>query len=132
MPFPATVLIVDDEPHVRRFLSMLLEDTFEDATVTAVGSGQEAVASYTAQRPDLVLLDINMVGMDGLETLQALRAADPTANVVMVTSVDVRRAVETALTAGARGYILKDTPMDELAASLRSIVEALPQSSSDS
>ncbi len=129
MPFPQHCLIVDDEPHVQRFLSMLLEDLCEDATIATASSGQEGLDAYAAQRADLVLLDINMVGMDGLETLHALRERDPSANVVMVTSVDVRRAVEQALIDGARGYILKDTPLDEISATLGEIIQTItPQS----
>lgn len=125
MSDPKKFLIVDDEAHVRRYLGMLVEDEFDDAVITAVGSGAEALEAYAADRPDLVLLDINMVGMDGLETLHALRERDPAAQVVMVTSVDVRRAVEQALIDGAKGYILKDTPMEKLAASLRTLADNL-------
>lgn len=118
-------LVVDDEAHVRSYLSMLLEDTFEDATVTTAENGSKALEKYAAAKPDLVLLDINMVGMDGLETLHELRKQDPEANVVMVTSVDVRRAVEQAVIDGAKGYLLKDAPMDELAESLEELVKQI-------
>lgn len=115
-------LVVDDEAHVRSYLSMLLEDTFGGATITVAENGQQALEQYTAEKPDVVLLDINMVGMDGLETLHELRQKDPEANVVMVTSVDVRRAVEQAVIDGAKGYLLKDAPMEELADSLEELV----------
>ena len=115
-------LVVDDEAHVRSYLSMLLEDTFETASVITAENGAEALEQYAVEKPNLVLLDINMVGMDGLETLHQLRKQDPNANVVMVTSVDVRRAVEQAVIDGAQGYLLKDAPMDQLAESLQDLV----------
>ena len=115
-------LVVDDEAHVRNYLSMLLEDTFETASVVTAENGAEALEQYAVEKPNLVLLDINMVGMDGLETLHQLRKQDPNANVVMVTSVDVRRAVEQAVIDGAKGYLLKDAPMDQLAESLQDLV----------
>lgn len=115
-------LVVDDEAHVRSYLSMLLEDTFETASVITAENGPEALEQYAAEKPNLVLLDINMVGMDGLETLHQLRKQDPNAHVVMVTSVDVRRAVEQAVIDGAKGYLLKDAPMDQLAESLQDLV----------
>ena len=115
-------LVVDDEAHVRNYLSMLLEDTFETASVVTAENGAEALEQYAVEKPNLVLLDINMVGMDGLETLHQLRKQDPNANVVMVTSVDVRRAVQQAVIDGAKGYLLKDAPMDQLAESLQDLV----------
>jgi DNA-binding NarL/FixJ family response regulator len=118
-------LVVDDEAHVRSYLSMLLEDTFDGAAIAVAENGQQALEQYTAEKPDVVLLDINMIGMNGLETLHELRQQDPAANVIMVTSVDVRRAVEQAVIDGAKGYLLKDSPMEELADSLEELVNQI-------
>ena len=83
----ANILIVDDERSIRRILSVLL--TERRHRVTEVGSGEEAVrwlASPTEPRPDLVLLDLKLPGMDGLETLEKLRALSPRLDVVMMTA----------------------------------------------
>ena len=76
------VLIVDDEAGIRAALAQLLE--YEGYEVRAVASGKEGVAAYETFRPQLTFLDVKMAGIDGLETLKRLRAADPAAVVVMI------------------------------------------------
>ncbi len=125
MPMPAKVLIVDDEPHLRTLMSKLVRVNLGGAAVLEAGDGPTAFALYQQERPDLVLLDINLIGSSGLDTLGQIRAFDPDAVVIMLTAVNVRRAVEEATKQGASGYILKDTPYEEIAQALRDIVTAV-------
>lgn len=121
----AKILLVDDEPHVRKYISMLLKSVFEDPVLFEAGSSADALRLYREHRPDIVLLDINMPGRDGLETLTDLCEADPDAVVVMLTSVSARNSVQKAVDLGASGYILKDTPAAEIKQSLIELVNQL-------
>jgi DNA-binding NarL/FixJ family response regulator len=126
---PLKILLVDDEAHVRKFLRIILRSALGDTEVAEAGNREEAMREFAARLPGLVLLDINLVGESGLEILRDIRALDETVPVVMLTSVNVRHTVEEAIAAGASGYILKDSPPEEMAAVLR---EALDQAQADS
>lgn len=125
MPTQPRILIIDDEPHVRSYVSMLVRATLVGPEVQTAGDFDEAVAAFTAFRPDLVLLDINMIGPSGFDVLRRLREIEPSALVVMLTSVNSRRSVEEAARDGAQGYLLKDTPHEQLADELRAMVVRL-------
>jgi CheY-like chemotaxis protein len=101
----AKVLVVDDQEPVRDLCSRML--TVRGHEVLSVGSGAEAVALYDQLRPDAVLLDVDMPGMDGLATLGALRALDPEARVAMLTGNAGGGTIRGALALGARDYVLK-------------------------
>ena len=122
MPSFAKVLVVDDEAHLRAYVSMLVRDTLADIEVLEAADAESAVAQLAAHRPELVLLDINLVGASGLDVLPRLLAAAPGTVVVMLTAVNVRHAIEEAREKGASGYILKDASYEEMADSLREIV----------
>jgi DNA-binding NarL/FixJ family response regulator len=121
MNFTGTILLVDDEPHIRNFIGLVLRQVGAPRIVEA-GDGEEALAVYQREHPDLVLLDINMPGLTGVETLQQLKAADPDCLVVMLTSLASRQIVEETLALGAVGYIRKDTPKDEIIRTLSEII----------
>jgi len=121
----AKVLIVDDEPHVLSYVSMFLKATLGELEICLAGTGEEAIALFKNQKPDLVLLDINLVGMTGFDVLRAIRQVDPDAVIVMLSSVSVRRSVERALEEGADGYLLKELPHEELALALKDLVNQL-------
>jgi DNA-binding NarL/FixJ family response regulator len=110
---------------VRNYVSMLVRATLEGPEVQTAGDFDEAIAAYRASRPDLVLLDINMIGPSGFEILRHLREIDPAAVVVMLTSVSARRSVEEAVQDGARGYLLKELPHEQLADELRQLMVRL-------
>ncbi len=103
------VLIVDDHPLMRRGVRQLLE---LDSTFTVVGeasSGAEAISLANRLSPDLILLDLNMKGLSGLDTLNALRRDGISARVVILTVSDARSDIFTLIDAGADGYLLKDS-----------------------
>ena len=108
------VMLVDDHPLMRRGISQLLsfEDEFE--VVGEASNGTDAVAMAHEQDPDLILLDLNMKGMSGLDTLKALRTDGSSANIVILTVSDSPADIEAIVKAGADGYLLKDTEPDEL------------------
>jgi len=107
-------MLVDDHPLMRRGISQLLsfEDEFE--VIAEASNGTEAVALAHEEEPDLILLDLNMKGMSGLDTLKALRTDGSSANIVILTVSDSPADIEALVKAGADGYLLKDTEPDEL------------------
>jgi len=100
------ILIVDDNASMRTFLDTLLNGMRHDTRQSA--SGADAVIQYLDYRPDLVLMDIRMPGMDGIEAMERILDTDPEARVAMVTEVDEPIYRKSAERAGAVGYFLKD------------------------
>ncbi|MEO7411817.1 MAG: response regulator [Opitutaceae bacterium] len=123
MNFTGTVLIVDDEVHIRKFVGMIIKQ-LGATTLLEAPNGQEALAIYQREKPLLVLLDINMPVMDGIETLKKLREIDPECVVVMLTSLAGRSHVENAIALGATNYIRKDTPKEEISKALSETISS--------
>ena len=123
MNFHGTVLIVDDESHIRKYVALILRSMGITSIIDA-SNGEEALAIYLRDRPDVVLLDVNMPQVDGIETLRRLKAADPECLVLMLTSLANRSTVEQALELGAVNYIRKDTPREEIARALTETISA--------
>jgi len=121
MNFQGKILLVDDEPHIRKFVGLILKSIAQPTIIEAV-NGQEALRLYKEKEPDLVLLDVNMPVMDGVQTLGAIMALCPDAIVVMLTSLVNRQTVEECLRLGATGYIRKDTPREELSGEVMRII----------
>lgn len=113
MAFDLKAMVVDDDDHVRTFLVVLVRKLVS-GTVFEARNGVEAVEVYEAERPDIVLLDVNMPLMDGLEALAKMREINPEVVVIMITSLAMRRVVEDALRAGASNFIRKDTPKAQM------------------
>ncbi|ACB77131.1 response regulator transcription factor [Opitutus terrae] len=123
MNFAGVILLVDDEPHIRKYVSLILKQIGALNLVEA-SNGEEAVAAFEASKPDLVLLDISMPLVDGLETLRRLKAIDPECVVVMLTSIVNRQSIDEALALGAANYIRKDTPKEEIAQALTETIQS--------
>ena len=113
-----TVLICDDHRIVREGLRQFVEDVPGVDRVLTAASGEEALARFAAEHPDLVLMDVSMPGLGGLEATRRLVAGHPGANVVMLTAQEDRDHVAAAVTAGARGYLVKDVSREELCAAV--------------
>ena len=122
MKFSGSILLVDDEAHIRKFVGLILRQLGVTKILEA-GNGEEALTIYVAEQPDLVLLDVNMPKMDGMETLKRLKEINPDCVVVMLTSLTNRLHVEGALAGGAANYIRKDTPKDEIIKALQDTFE---------
>ena len=103
-----TVLIVDDAPAVRDGLRRIVRGLPDVDAVSMASSGEEALARYSVERPDLVLLDVRMPGMSGLECARRLLHSDPGVRMVMLTANDGPQTVATAVANGAAGYLSKD------------------------
>lgn len=114
-----TVLLVDDHPLLRKGVRQLLELESDIEVVGEAANGADSVLLAAELDPDLILLDLSMKGMDGIETLLALRAADVSSRIVVFTVSDDRNDVVSALKSGADGYLLKDTEPEELVECIR-------------
>ena len=108
------ILLIDDHPLLRKGLAQLINDEAELSVVGEVGNGQEGIDLALALEPDLILLDLNMKGMDGLETLRGLRGKGVDSRVVVLTVSEQREDVAAMFKAGADGYLLKDMEPEEL------------------
>jgi DNA-binding NarL/FixJ family response regulator len=115
-----TVLLVDDHQMVRAGLSALLGSTDDIRVVAHAGNGEEAVAEAARTFPDVVLMDLSMPGVDGVEATRRILEAQPEVKVVVLTSFSDRGRVSDALNAGAVGYLLKDCEPSDLLAAVRS------------
>lgn len=114
-----TVLLVDDHPLLRKGVSQLLELEDDIAVIGEASSGVDAIRQALDLAPDLILLDLSMKGMDGIETLGALRDAGVDSRIVVFTVSDDRIDVVSALKSGADGYLLKDTEPEALVDNIR-------------
>lgn len=119
MADPISVLIVDDQTLLRDSFRVLLDTTPGFAVVGEAGTGREAVQLALAQRPDVVLMDIRMPDMSGIEATERICAETGDTRVLVLTTFDLDEYVYGALRAGASGFLLKDTSAADLLAALR-------------
>ena len=113
-----TVLVCDDSPLARESLRRALAAVPGVERVVLATSGEEALARYRADSPELVLMDVRMPGLGGLEATRRLVTTHPQANIVLITTAEDVDGVARAVAAGARGYLVKDASREELAASV--------------
>jgi DNA-binding NarL/FixJ family response regulator len=118
----ARVLIVDDHPLTREALSALLAHNGFEVCGQASG-GEEAIAVAAEVGPDLVLLDLTMPGMSGLQALPRLREAAPSASIVVLTASEDEENLLGAIHAGATGYLLKSEPPERIVSFLRGVAQ---------
>jgi len=114
-------MVVDDHPIVRQGLVSVLSDEEDLEVVGEASSGREAVAHAARLRPDVVLLDLEMPDMDGIEAIPGLLEAAPGISVLVFTAYDTDERVLGAVRAGARGYLLKGASADEIARGIRTL-----------
>jgi DNA-binding NarL/FixJ family response regulator len=113
------VLIADDHALVRAGLEQLLESTKDIAVVATAADGERAATLAQEHHPDVVLMDLSMPGVGGIEATRRIRAAEPAVHVVVLTSFSDRERILEAVDAGALGYLLKDAEPDELLRGIR-------------
>jgi DNA-binding NarL/FixJ family response regulator len=118
---PIRVLIADDHALFRRGLEMVLQDEIGIEMVGQASDGAEAVSIAAATLPDVVLMDIRMPKTSGIEACRAMKEVAPSAKIVMLTISDEEADLFEAIRAGASGYLLKDIPLDEVAAAVRAV-----------
>ncbi|MGW0770222.1 response regulator [Streptomyces sp. NPDC002676] len=116
-----TVLVVDDQPLQRYGFRMLLDSVPETQVVGEAAHGAEAVRKAAELRPDVVLMDVRMPGMDGIEATRRIVAAGDRSRVLVLTTFDLDEYVHAALRAGASGFLLKDARPEELLAGIRAV-----------
>jgi len=120
-----TVLICDDHRIVREGLRQFVSAVPGVDKVETAASGEEVLARYPHEHPDLVLMDVRMPGLGGLEATRRLVAQFPEAKVIMLTAADDRDQVAAAVSSGARGYLLKDVSHEELCAAVAHALDGL-------
>ncbi|MFD2610227.1 response regulator [Deinococcus taklimakanensis] len=120
-PTPITLLLVDDHPVVRKGTRELLEGEADLRVVGEAGSGEEAIAQARALHPDVILMDVSMPGMNGIEATRAIKAERPGVGVLVLTSYDDDAYVFALLEAGAAGYLLKNASEDDLLGAVRAV-----------
>ncbi len=111
---PSRVILIDDHPLLRKGLQQLIDDEESLDVVAQAGDGMTGLELAKELDPDLILLDLNMKGMDGLQTLKAMRATGIEARVIVLTVSEHRDDVAAMFRAGADGYLLKDMDPEEL------------------
>ncbi|WP_335976816.1 MULTISPECIES: response regulator transcription factor [Streptomycetaceae] len=118
-----TVLVVDDQQLQRYGFRVLLDSLPETEVVGEAANGVEAVRRTAELRPDVVLMDVRMPGMDGIEATRRIAEAGGRSRVLVLTTFDVDEYVHAALRAGASGFLLKDARPEELLAGIRAVAE---------
>ena len=113
------ILIVDDHPVVREGLAGMLTGQPDFVVVGEAKDGAEAVELDERLLPDVLLMDLRMPGMDGVAAIKAIRGKRPSANILVLTTYDSDADIVRAIEAGATGYLLKDTPREELFRAIR-------------
>ena len=116
-----SILIADDHPIVRAGLAAIISSESDLQVVAQAENGVHALELFRAHRPDVVLLDLRMPVMDGVETTRALLRESPSAHIIVLTSYDGDENIFRALEAGARGYALKDTIRTDLIRMVRTV-----------
>lgn len=117
------VLLIDDHPLMRRGIKQLIELEEEFEVIADVGSGTEGISVALQTSPDLIILDLNMKGLSGLDTLKGLRAEEVDARIVILTVSDAKNDVFALIDAGADGYLLKDTEPEILLEEIKRIAK---------
>ena len=115
------ILLADDHPVVRDGLAAMLATQADFEVIGEAGTGAEAVDLAALLRPDVVLMDLEMPVLDGIEAIRQLRVAVPSVQVVVLTAFDTDERILGALQAGAQGYLLKGAPRAEIFAAIRTV-----------
>jgi two-component system, NarL family, response regulator LiaR len=122
---PIRIVIADDHTVVREGLAAILGAQADMSLVGVGANGAEAVSLAAQHKPDVILMDLVMPHMDGLAAILAIMAADPGARILVLTSFADDERVFPAIKAGAMGYLLKDTPREELLQAIRNVAQGI-------
>jgi DNA-binding NarL/FixJ family response regulator len=125
-PTRIRVLLVDDDPLVRSALALMIGGQADIEVIGEASNGAEGLTRCAMDRPDVVLMDIRMPVMDGLEATRQLHARPQPPRVIVLTTFDADDYVTGAIAAGADGFVLKDTPPGEIVAAIRRVADGEP------
>jgi DNA-binding NarL/FixJ family response regulator len=117
-----SVVVVDDEPLIRSGLRAIINAEDDLTVVGEAGDGAEVLPIVRRTRPDVVLMDVRMPGLDGVEATRRIRTVAPDTGVLMLTMYDDDATVFTSMQAGARGYLLKGAEQEEIVGAIRAVV----------
>ncbi|MCK3658276.1 DNA-binding response regulator [Pasteurellaceae bacterium Pebbles2] len=117
------IVIIDDHPLMRRGIKQLIELEENFTVVGEASNGNEGISLALQTEPDLIILDLNMKGLSGLDTLKALRSEGVDARILILTVSDTRNDIFALIDAGADGYLLKDTEPDTLLSQIKQIAQ---------
>ncbi len=115
------LLVVDDHPPMRFGLVALVRSQPDMDVVAEAADGEEAVEVYEDVRPDVVLMDLRMPGMGGVEAIIAIRQRDPEARIIVLSTYDMDEDIHRAMQSGAKSYLLKDMSTEEVAETIREV-----------
>src|SRR5262245_50881844 len=118
---PVRVMLVDDHPAFRKGLAALIDSERDLSVVAEVENGSQAVETFRRKQPDVVLMDLRLPGMGGVEATIAIRKEFPSARIIVLTTFDLDEDIYRAIQSGAQSYLLKDTPDDQLAETIRAV-----------
>ncbi|HET7194739.1 MAG TPA: response regulator transcription factor [Nocardioides sp.] len=125
-PDATRVLVVDDDPLVRSALSLMLGGQADLEVIGEAGDGRQGVDLARSMRPDVILMDIRMPVLNGLDATRELHAGPEPPRIIILTTFDADEHVFGALEAGADGFLLKDTPPSEIVAAIRRVASGDP------
>jgi two-component system NarL family response regulator len=118
----STVMLVDDHALIRTGVANIINQEPDLRVVAQAANGREAVEAFERYRPDVTLLDLRMPVMEGVEAVRHIRAIDPRARVIVLTTYDTDDEISRALKAGAKAYVLKDISADDLIGCIRDVL----------
>jgi DNA-binding NarL/FixJ family response regulator len=118
---PIRILIVDDHPIMRVGIAALINSSREMECVGQAGSGEEAIDQHAALRPDVTLMDLRLPGIGGVETIRRIRARNPKARFIILTTYEGDEDIHQAMEAGASGYLVKGLPQEMLVNAVRRV-----------
>lgn len=118
---PIRILIIDDHPAMRAGINALVSSQSDMEVVAEGGCGREAIQLHRELQPDIVLMDLRLPDLSGVEAILAIRAEFPDARVIVVTTYDSDEDIYRAVQSGAKSYLLKDRPKEEFFATIRGV-----------